>query len=124
MQFHEKKCLTIFDFTSFFALTFLNFLARCVMMKKNYLQLFVYFIIQEDHWLRQRNGEWELKYPDVATENRGNANGSTTIYHETTNLEDVLKILKPILNSGGISFLKLHTYMNLKIKIKKFSSRR
>ena len=73
--------------------------------------------------MRQRNGEWELKYPDVATENRGNANGSTTIYHETTNLEDVLKILKPILNSGGISFFKI-AYMNLKIKIKKFSSRR
>ena len=29
MQFHEKKILDLFDFTSFFAGTFLNFLARC-----------------------------------------------------------------------------------------------
>ena len=28
MQFHEKK-FDLFDFTSFFALAFLNFLARC-----------------------------------------------------------------------------------------------
>ena len=30
MQFHVKNFFDIFDFTSFFAWTFLNFLARCV----------------------------------------------------------------------------------------------
>ena len=30
MQFHEKKFLDLFDFTSFFAWTFLNYLAHCV----------------------------------------------------------------------------------------------
>ena len=30
MQFHEKKFFDLFDFTSFFARTFLNFLALCV----------------------------------------------------------------------------------------------
>ena len=29
MQFHEKLFFDLFDFTSFFAWTFLNFLARC-----------------------------------------------------------------------------------------------
>ena len=29
MQFHEKIFLDLFDFTSFFASTFLNFLSRC-----------------------------------------------------------------------------------------------
>ena len=54
---------------------------------------------QVDHWLRKRNGDWELKYPVGTTEHRGN----TSIYHETTDLEDVLQLLKPILNSGGIN---------------------
>ena len=30
MQFHAKNFFDIFDFTIFFAWTFLNFLARCV----------------------------------------------------------------------------------------------
>ena len=29
MQFHEKKIFDVFDFMTFFARTFLNFLARC-----------------------------------------------------------------------------------------------
>ena len=29
MQFHEKNFIDLFDFTSFFAWTFLNFLSRC-----------------------------------------------------------------------------------------------
>ena len=33
MQFHEKK-IDLFDFTSFVAWTFLNFLARCAFIEK------------------------------------------------------------------------------------------
>ena len=33
MQFHEKK-IDLFDFTSFFASTFLNFLAHCVIRQE------------------------------------------------------------------------------------------
>ena len=35
MQFHENF-LVIFDFTSFFASTFLNFLVRCVMFEDSF----------------------------------------------------------------------------------------
>ena len=43
MQFHEKKKLDLFDLTSYFAWTFLNFLARCVLFVY-FFQLFVYII--------------------------------------------------------------------------------
>ena len=49
MQFHEKKFfLTIFDFTSFFAWTFLNFLARRRCEFKDYYQ--VNFSPSGYHW--------------------------------------------------------------------------
>ena len=35
MQFHEEKKSDLFDFTSFFAWTFLIFLARCAIKKKD-----------------------------------------------------------------------------------------
>ena len=35
MQFHEKKNLDLFDFTSFFAWTFLNFLTCCGTTREN-----------------------------------------------------------------------------------------
>ena len=40
MQFHEKKDL--FDFTSFFAWAFLNFLAHCATYKLHLLSLVIY----------------------------------------------------------------------------------
>lgn len=60
-------------------------------------------LIKVDHWLRKRNGDWELKYPVGTTEHRGN----TSIYHETTDLEDVLQLLKPILNSEDESLSEM-----------------
>lgn len=47
-----------------------------------------------------------MKYPNVGTENCGGTNGPT-IYHETTNFEDVLQILKPILNSEDESLSEM-----------------
>lgn len=50
-------------------------------------------LIKEDHWLRQRNGDWELKYP-VGLD--GHKQGST-LYHETTCIEEIMTRLRPIL---------------------------
>ena len=43
MQFHEKNFLILFDFTSFFAWTFLNFLARCVFFGMFYKDILLIF---------------------------------------------------------------------------------
>ena len=43
-------------------------------------------LIKQDHWLRQRNGDWELKYPVGA----GSNDQSSTVYHETTCLEEIV----------------------------------
>jgi len=71
-------------------------------------------LLTNDHWLRKRNGDWELKYPvgssmansmneeavnDETTSNQPMPMSScrssisqqtTTLYHETSNLEDIL----------------------------------
>ena len=47
-------------------------------------------LIRADHWLRRRNGDWEMKYPVGAV-----AEGSgVTLYHETSNAEDILARLR------------------------------
>ena len=28
-----------------------------------YYDIYEHSLMKEDHWLRQRNGDWELKYP-------------------------------------------------------------
>ena len=43
-------------------------------------------LIKSDHWLRQRNGDWEMKYP-VGQMHDG---GGVTLYHETSNVDDIL----------------------------------
>jgi len=70
-------------------------------------------LLTNDHWLRQRNGDWELKYP-VSTANSmssstvseelpdgvdnptGNNRHGTTLYHETSNLEDIVGKIRSI----------------------------
>ena len=52
-------------------------------------------LLTNDHWLRKRNGDWELKYPVGSTmstsmsENDENV-PTTTLYHETSNHDDIL----------------------------------
>ena len=53
-----------------------------------------YDLLKSDHWLRKRNGDWELKYPVGSTHESGN-----TLYHETSNLEDIM------INIGTLSDL-------------------
>jgi len=55
-------------------------------------------LLTNDHWLRKRNGDWELKYPvgggsmasSMDEESYESSQQSTTLYHETSNLEDIL----------------------------------
>jgi hypothetical protein len=44
-----------------------------------------YDLLKSDHWLRQRNGDWEMKYPLGAVHE-----GDVTLYHETSNVDDIL----------------------------------
>lgn len=59
-------------------------------LKDTYFDTGDYNLMKEDFWLRLRNGDWELKYP-VDTHPDGN-----TLYHETSNQEDILIKIKPL----------------------------
>jgi len=59
----------------------------------NYYDIYEHSLMKEDHWLRQRNGDWELKYPVGAD---GHNQGST-LYHETTCIDEIMTRLRPIL---------------------------
>jgi len=68
-----------------------------------YYDTYEHALIKEDHWLRQRNGDWELKYP-VGID--GHSQGST-VYHETTCIEEIMTRLRPILKiEEGCSHLQ------------------
>jgi len=49
-------------------------------------------LIRADHWLRRRNGDWEMKYP-VGTVTEGSG---VTLYHETSNSDDILARLRDL----------------------------
>ena len=68
-----------------------------------YFDTHKHHLLKEDFWLRQRNGDWELKYP-VGTRSR-DGKGST-IYHETSCVDDIMLKIQPILEMAG-TFLKL-----------------
>jgi len=73
-------------------------------------------LLTNDHWLRQRNGDWELKYPvgkstsssmsssmnselsdnEPSHEPHRPAANGTTLYHETSNLEDIVSKIRTI----------------------------
>jgi adenylate cyclase class IV len=79
-------------------------------------------LLNDDHWLRQRNGDWELKYPVGSGHS-----GGTTLYHETTCHEDILSKLTPILALEDFSLQqvldsgKLDTFAHLETKRKCYS---
>ena len=72
-----------------------------------------YILLSNDHWLRQRNGDWELRYPLNVDQNTNssainNAMPSSTeslkfdkmiLYHQTTCPDDILSKLKAIIPS-------------------------
>ena len=79
-----------------------------------------YLLLSNDHWLRQRNGDWELKYPvhskysspsssnwDVANTSSAQNKSSIskmTLYHETTCPDDItskLKLITPSMINDG-----------------------
>ena len=63
-----------------------------------YFDTHKHHLLKEDFWLRQRNGDWELKYP-VGTRSR-DGKGST-IYHETSCVDDIMLKIQPILEMAG-----------------------
>ncbi len=54
------------------------------------LLLSLYF---QDYWLRQRNGDWELKYP-VGPKH---PEEGSTLYHETSNPEVILVKIRALI---------------------------
>ena len=72
-----------------------------------YFDTHKHHLLKEDFWLRQRNGDWELKYP-VGTRSR-DGKGST-IYHETSCVDDIMLKIQPILEMAG-TFLKLPIFI-------------
>ncbi len=86
-------------------------------LSDDYFDTFDYNLMQADHWLRRRNGDWELKYPvrksrtmpgasnfdlgtvfhstKVGALNKEDSN-STTLYHETSNAEDIQSKLNAV----------------------------
>lgn len=54
-------------------------------------------LIKADHWLRQRNGDWELKYPV------GDHSQCSTLYHETSCIEEIMTRLRPFLGPAAAS---------------------
>jgi len=85
-------------------------------------------LLTNDHWLRQRNGDWELKYPvGQSTSTAPNSmtsstmstneddvincanpttqttpSAGTTLYHETSNLEDILSKIRAIVQPSSL----------------------
>jgi len=73
-------------------------------------------LLTNDHWLRQRNGDWELKYPvgkssssssmsssmnselsdETSSPQKHTPSNGTTLYHETSNLEDIVSKIRTI----------------------------
>jgi len=49
-------------------------------------------LVRADHWLRRRNGDWEMKYP-VGTVTEGSG---VTLYHETSSAEEILSRLRDL----------------------------
>ena len=77
-----------------------------------------YPLLRNDHWLRTRNGSWELKYPIVGTidpssngcdqnkcsnRNFNKSENEADMYHETSNTIDIISRLKSILNKHPAS---------------------
>ena len=50
-------------------------------------------LMTNDYWLRKRNGDWELKYPVNTVPSKSaesDVDVPCTIFHETSNIEDIL----------------------------------
>jgi len=86
-----------------------------VLMDK-YYDTHEHALINEDHWLRQRNGDWELKYP-VGLDGH---NQGSTLYHETTCIEEIMTRLRPILKVEEGSTTNLQTLLE-KTYLKSFA---
>ena len=66
-----------------------------------------YLLLQNDHWLRKRNGCWEMKYPIKSNAMKCVENGNSTteslhkdsktdMYHETSEEKSILSKIKAI----------------------------
>ena len=87
--------------------------SRCDKITDSGSLSYEYILLSNDHWLRQRNGDWELKYPLNADQNTNssainNPMQSSTeshkldkmiLYHQTTCPDDILSKLKAIIPS-------------------------
>merc|ERR1712018_459134 len=73
-----------------------------------------YPLLRNDHWLRKRNGKWELKYAIKTTTTKINKNGTTApeilhkgsrtdMYHETSDKSNILSRITaiPTMNSNN-----------------------
>nr|ACO11522.1 Thiamine-triphosphatase [Caligus rogercresseyi] len=74
------------------------------MMEENMSDIYydseAFDLMRVDHWMRSRNGDWELKYP-VGSHPTG-----STIYHETSNVHEIeakLQSLVPTTPPSGSS---------------------
>jgi len=68
-----------------------------------------YALLKKDHWLRQRNGDWELKYP-VGLHDKG----GSTVYHETTSQGEIQSVMDKIVGQKDFAFRKLIAFADLK----------
>ena len=77
-------------------------------------------LINNDYWLRQRNGDWELKYPVGSSHEQG-----SSVYHETTCLEEINNRISPFLPNCDLKKLldngKLKAFAHLETKRKNYT---
>ena len=90
----ERKFLVPEDFSQIFQENGFNFVKEFEeVLSDKYFDTQDHHLLHMDYWLRQRNGDWELKYPVGGQ----NPSDMSTLYHETSNTDDILSKIRIII---------------------------